>query len=322
MNEQITKIAQEVAPEFGLSFAVVVKEAGKRYGLYDISTEDGFKTATEKLVLDTDHLPAEVRGVAFGVLNTHFMTKNGSEYPLFMNVIPLDTNEIDTGEIDWAAYGEREKSASKPGYMFNGVFLPLDTRANVRAASDLMDKNSEKFPGKDRIKFATAIKRQGAALKVKTSDVVEKYAYGTVNPEIYKLLDDRIKLACDYPETRAALEKIREDANTVPVDKTAGALEIIDGMLPFSVSFEKKGHVLGSQRPIFFSTVRVPDAYETAYGVQIRPATLEEKVAMIPDEKLMKVFTGAFVSKLRGDLSTVIKTAAPQVISTLKSLIE
>lgn len=323
MNDLINKIAEEVKPGEELKFAVVVDDLGKRYGIYDISTDEGLKTATEKLVANKDNLPAEIRDVALGVINTHFMTKNGSEYPLFTHVVPLDVNVIDSNAIDWSSYWHAAETEKRAGHLFNGKFLPLDTPVNIKAAADFFEGNAKRFPGKERIKFATAIKKNSRKNNIPVTDTVEKYAFGTVNPDIYDLIDDRIKLASDYPETRAALEKIKEDANVVPVEKTAEALDVVDHMLPFSMAFEKHGSgVLGSRSPVFYSTIDVPDAYETAYGVQARPETLAERAAKIPEEKLGSVFTEVFILNLKKNPEFVIKTATPEVVSTLKSMID
>ena len=64
----------------------------------------------------------------------------------------------------------------------------------------------------------------------------------------------------------------------------------------------------------------MPDAFNTVYGVQIRPKTLVEKVAGLTDDQLNPYFSKVFVEKLREDPEGVITKATPTVMKTLRNI--
>jgi hypothetical protein len=319
MNKLISEIAQPVKASAEQNYAVIIADGNNRFGLFDVSTPEEAEKSLNKIATNEDNVPVEILQAAMGVINTLYMTKTGSEWPLFINIPSRDTNVINNSEVDWTDYELTQKNASRPGVIYNNVFLPLDSKSNVKAAADLLDQHKEEFAGLDRVKFASAITQQAEKFEVSVNDTVKKYAFGTLNPEFYELMDERIKIAKDYEETKSLLETLRSNApNTVP-DKIAEALEVTDHMLPFSMKFVTQ-EKLGSNRPMFYAGINVPDAFNTVYGVQIRPKTLVEKVAGLSDDQLDPYFSKVFVEKLREDPEGVINQATPTVMKTLRNI--
>lgn len=320
MNKFIKELAQPVKTGEETNYAVIIIDGNKQYGLFDVSSDEATQESLKKMATNIEDVPYEILTVAMGVVNTIHMSKTGSEWPLFIDIPALDDNTIQNENIDWKEYELTQKNANRPGVVYNGQFLPLDKKANVEAAADLLAERAKDFRGIDRVKFATAIKSAAERLKIKVNDTVEKYAYGTLNPDFYDLMDQRIEVAKDYPETKKLLEEIKTDAPTMMVDKVAEVLDVIDRMLPFSVKFATQ-HTLGSDRPMFFSSISVPDAFDTVYGKQVRPRTFVEKVANLDNEKLGQYFTPVFVEKLKADPEDIINRATPAVKSKLRQLI-
>ena len=319
MNKLISDIAQLVKEGEENNYAVIIADGTKRYGLFDVSTPKEAEESLKKIAVNNENIPPELLDVAMGVINTLYMSKTGSEWPLFVNVRAREDNLIDDSDVNWIDYELIQKNANREGVVYNNIFLPLDTKSNVKAAAELLEEGKNIFIGIDRVKFASAIATQADKLKVEINETVLKYAFGTLNPDFYELMDERIKLADGYEDTQKLLKSIREDAPTMTVDKIAEALEVTDHMLPFSMKFATQVK-LGSERPIFSSKMNVPDAFNTAYGVQVRPKTLVEKIAGLPDESFKPFFTKVFVNKLREDPKNTINRATPTVMATLRNL--
>ena len=237
MNKLISEIAKPVKIGSEQNYAVIIADGKNRYGLFDVSTPEEAEKSLNKIAMNEDNIPVELLHAAMGVINTMYMSKTGSEWPLFINVPSRDTNVIDNTEVDWTEFELTQKNANRTGVIYNNVFLPLDSKSNVKAAADLLDQRKEDFTGLDRVKFASAISQQAEKYKVETNDTVKKYAFGTLNPDFYELMDERIKIAKDYEETKVLLDKLREDASVMSPDKVAEALEVTDHMLPFSMKF-------------------------------------------------------------------------------------
>lgn len=320
MNKIISKIAQSIRIDEEQNYAVVIANGKERYGLFNISTPKEAEDSLKKVAMNEDNIPDEILEVAMGVMNTVYMSKSGSEWPLFINVVPRDTNLLDNNSIDWNSYELIQKNANRKGVVYNKVFLPLDTKTNIKSACELLEEHKKNFSGIDRVKFASAIAEAATEFKIQVTDIVTKYAFGTLNPDFYELMDERIEIAKDYPETQTLLKNIREDASSLSTDKVAEALEITDGMLPFSMKFVKQVK-LGSNKPGFYAGINVPDAFNTVYGVQIRPKTIIEKVANLSDEKLGIYFSEVFIEKLRNDPQGVIDRAPATVMKTLRNMV-
>lgn len=320
MNKLISDVAKLVKVAEEQNYAVIVADGKDRYGFFNVSTPKHAEESLKKLATNDDNIPQEIIVTAMGVINTMYMSKTGSEWPLFMNVEPIDDNVLNNDQINWDNYELIQKNANREGIVFGDTFLPLDTKSNVKAASDLLASHHDKFGGIDRVKFASKISTQATKFGIKVGDVVEKYAYGTLNPDFYELMDNRINVAKDYSETRTLLENIKTDASSMSTNKVAEALEVTDRMLPFSMKFAAQIK-MGSDRPMFYSGINVPDAFNTVYGVQIRPKTLVEKIANISDEKLAIHFSDVFIEQLRESPKEMIDRATSTVMTTLRNIV-
>lgn len=321
MNKLIEKLAHKVKAGEEHNYAVVVTDGVNRHGLFDISDDDKLQDSINKLAISKDKLPVEICAVAMGVINTVYMSKTGKEWPLFINMPPLETNLIDSRDINWTSFELAQKTADEVGFLYHDKFLPLDSKANIKAACSLLETYATRFDGKTRVKFANAICKEAKKLGVEVNGAVDKYATGTLNPQFYDLMDERIKIAQDYPETVEVLKQIMEDAAVMKTEKVADAMVVVDMMLPFSMKFGGKAGVFGSDRPMFFSKIAVPDAYNTVFGFSERPLTFSERVALIDDEKLGAIFSDVFIKKLREDPETMVKNAAPQVRTALMEMV-
>lgn len=319
-NNLMKKLAHIVKPDELQKYAVVIVDGGDHYGLYDISSDDGLQSSINKLAINEDGLPEIVRAIAMGVINTVYMAKTGSRWPLFIGAPVLDDNRIAAGEVDWTEFELKQKNADKVGFIYNGIHLPLDTPVNINAACDFMNKYGDQFEGSERVKFANEIVTQAEKHGTQVGNEVEKYASNSLNPLFYELMKERIKLVEDYPETLNVLKQVYEDAAVVSVDKTAESLQAVDAMLPFSMKYGSNG-LIGSDRPRFYSMINIPDAYEVVYGVHERPLTFVEKVANLDDKKLKTIFSDVFIERLRTDPERTVKNAAPQVKIVLTELV-
>ena len=298
--------------------AVISKNGREFFGLFDISSKKAFQEAIVKLAENHEEYPDDIRAVAMGVINTEYMNKYGSNLPLFYGIPCLKDNIIDLNEI---AEIEKTSEENRFGYVLNDIFLPLDNAANIKAASDLLEEHTSKFDGLDRVKFASKIKVAARKHNVKTNKIVEKYASDQINLDFYELMDQRIKIAENYPETLKVLQKIRKDAPSKEPIKIAEELVVVDNMLPFSMKMAKESSaVLGSDSPRFYSSINVPDAFETVFGVVERPLRFHEKVASLDREKLATVFSDVFIDRLMENPRDVIDRASPEVVLTLKEL--
>lgn len=319
MNKIVSDISQIVKEGEEQNYAVIITDGKNKHGLFNVSTAKEAEETLKKVAVNDDNLPLEIINMAMGVINTLYMSKTGSEWPLFNNVQALEDNVLANSDIDWTDCELSQKNAERQGVVYNGTFLPLDTKANIKAAADLLAEWKDSFSGTDRIKFASAIVDQADKLNAEINETVLKYAFGTLNPEFYNLMDERIKIAEGYDDTQKLLISIKNDAPAMDVEKVADALEVTDHMLPFSMKFATQVRI-GSARPIFSSSIDTPDAFNTVYGVQIRPETFIEKVSGISDEKLSTRFTKVFINKLRDDTEGVINRATPTVVATLRNL--
>lgn len=316
------KAGEKVAEEAMQKYAVILQDSLTRtfYAFVQIPDDGNLKEPVTKLANWIGMLPPEMDTIAKGVLNNLFMIKEGSELPIFAGYPALDDNLVKVDEIDWESFNQVQKAVERVGFSYNDKFLPLDTRANIKAASELLGRYSQEFSGRDRVVFATKIARQAEKLGVSIGDTVIKYASEQLNPDFYELLDIRLKAAENYPETLAVLRDLQQNAPALEVDKIALVMEVIDCMPPFSLKFGEV-KTLGSDRPFFSTVYHIPDAYTAVYGKVIIPRTLAEKVAAIPDEKLAERFSPVFISKLREDVAGAMERSTPQVREILRGMI-
>ncbi|MFA7710498.1 MAG: hypothetical protein WCY30_05290, partial [Candidatus Neomarinimicrobiota bacterium] len=216
--QEFLKHAEKIGRNDIEKYAAVVVVGNELYGFFNISDNDNFQKSVEKIAMDAENYPDEVRSLAMGIMNTEYVNKTGSAWPLFLGIPMIDTNVINISEIN-----EVKKVASNSdGYLMgNGVFLPLDTSANIDAAGNLLNEYASRFDGIERVKFAQAIVKAADKLKVAVHDKVAKYASPNLNPDFYKLIDERIKFAESYPETINILKKIKSESATMTPDKVA-----------------------------------------------------------------------------------------------------
>ncbi|NHZ86766.1 MAG: hypothetical protein GWP19_12970, partial [Planctomycetia bacterium] len=180
MNKLIEKFAHKVKAGEGHNYAVVVTDGVNHHGLFDISDDDKLQDSINKLAINKNELPVEIYATAMGVINTVYMSKTGEEWPLFINMPPLETNLIDSQDVNWTSFELVQKTANKAGFLYGDKFLPLDSKANVKAACSLLETHEARFDGKTRVKFANAISKEAKKLGIDVNEVIDKYATGTL----------------------------------------------------------------------------------------------------------------------------------------------
>lgn len=322
LKTEVTRLAHPVEKTSSDEYAVVLETAtGDRYGFFKIGSQADLLKSVSDLVKHQPVMPREMITKAAGVINTIHQARDGASLPVFTDVEPARSNTMKTADVNWSAYQEK-LNPEREGFEFRGQFLPLDTAANVKAAAELLETYEDEFSGPERLAFAHQIKTAAAEHEVSLNGSVEKYASAELNPAFDELVDERIKIAADYPPTVEVLKMVKTYAAKVEPAKVAEALAVTDRMLPFGYKFANH-HALGSARPIFSSALQIPDAYTTVFGSPpAEPQTFAEKAAELTDEELGRYFTSVFINQLRETPNETVKNAAPQVVGHLRELVE
>lgn len=315
--ETLQKVARAISVDEEDDYAVVLRHGEDRVGLFDISSKDKLSETVDLLVKHAAEIPDEVLYYAIGNVNLAYMTKEGADWPLFLNGPTMEENLLDVRDVSW----EKEAETEKQGYWYNGRLLPLDTHANIKAASEFFGNHLDRFSGLERIEFASAIKEAAEAqADLKVGYQVDRYASQEVNKDLPALVSRRIKLAESYPETQTVLQSLQENLGQMEPLKVAEVLAVVDTMMPFAAKFEKTATV-GGGRPALVGRIDVPDAFESVFGESKRPLSFAEKAARLSDEKLAEAFSPVFIERFREDPEGTIKTAAPKVKSLLQELV-
>ncbi|GAJ05792.1 unnamed protein product, partial [marine sediment metagenome] len=191
------KAVSELTEESMNKFAVILRDRTNRlyHAFVEIPEDGNLAAPAAKLALHMGLFPQEMSAVAKGVLNTLFMAKEGSATPLFADTDSVRSNILDINDIDWEAFDVSQKQADRPGYTYNDTFLPLDTKANIKAAAEMFGEYANRFDGYNRVEFATKIAQHAKAAGIEVPEEVTKYAAGSLNPEFYDLMSVRIKAA-------------------------------------------------------------------------------------------------------------------------------
>jgi len=299
-------------------YAAVVIGGESVCGLFDISTPDKFRESVAEITNAGGDYPQEIIKVAKEMINLIFMTKYGSQLPLFIDLGYNDHNVIYSNQIDFT----KAATGNRTGYTFNGKLLPLDSKVNVKAACNFFKRYEMAFPGKDRIKFATAIVAEANKYGVEVNDVVEKYAADQINPNVMDLIDLRIKYAESYPETLSALELLKKNIadRKMSAEKIADALATTDTMPPFCYKFLKT-NIIGSNIPAMVSSMNIPDGYASVFVKVAKKVTFADRVKALPSDKLAEYFTPPFIENLRSDTERVLENMPETMKDIIKRLV-
>jgi len=299
-------------------YAAVVIDGASVHGLFDISTPDKFRESVAEITNSGGEYPQEIIKVAKEMVNLIFMTKYGSPLPLFIDLGYNDHNVIQSNKINFT----KPVDSNRTGYMFNGKLLPLDSKVNIKAACEFFKRNEMAFPGKDRVKFATAIMVEANKHNIKANEVVEKYAADQINPNVIDLIDLRIKYAESYPETLSALEVLKKNIGNgrMSAEKIADALATTDTMPPFCYKFLKT-NIIGSSMPAMVSNMNIPDGYASVFVKVAKKVTFADKVKALPNEKLAEYFTPPFIENLRSNTERVLENMPETMKDIIKRLV-